>query len=68
MDPIRRKILIDGRRGDGDGRGATRVRSAGWTSWARRSGHVLLRKTAPFASTMRRPVPASRCCSSLAEE
>ena len=40
IDPIRRKIL-KARRGDGDGRSAARVCSAGW---ARRCCHVLLRK------------------------
>ena len=63
MDPIRRKILVDGRRGGGDGRSAACVGSA---DWARRSCHGPSTKTVPFASTMRRPVPVSRCCSSPA--
>src|SRR5713226_5428474 len=35
------QIIENGRRGDGDGRGAARVCAA---DWARRSCHVLLRK------------------------
>jgi len=54
MDPIRRKILAAGGRGDGEA--AARARLA--NRRARRAAMSSMKKDR-FASTMRRPVPAS---------
>ena len=62
MDPIRRKILVTGAASTAMAT-APRV----FTQQAEQGGAARSStKKVPFASTMRRPVPASRCCSSRA--